>query len=228
MVWRRYMLFNDFCADDLDVLEGTVVAVLRLCGDFVDHLHAGDNLAEDGVVAVKEGCAADGGVGLDLFRGEGLAGACGDHVELVLREDVAVHDVELGAGGGLRGVVVAGCGHGAALVVERGHELGGYALGGAAHAEALAGLGGLGVGVARLDHEALDDAVEEHTVVVTLLHQLDEVVAVKRGFVVEGDGDVAHGGLDQYLCHFIFFGFRLYRIGLFFRFRFNLLLRGAR
>ena len=93
--------------------------------DLVDDGHAADDFAEDGVFAVEEGGAAVGGVGLDLFGGEGLAEAHGEHVELVVVIDGAVNDVELASGGGLLGVDVvahAGCGHGAALVDVGGHE----------------------------------------------------------------------------------------------------------
>ena len=42
----------------------------------------------------------------------------------------------------------------------------------------------LRVGIAALDHEVLDHAVEEQRVECVLLHQLDEVVAVQRRLFV--------------------------------------------
>ena len=61
-------------------------------------------------------------------------------------------------------------------------------------------LGGLPAGtVARLNHEIGNDAVEQHPVVVTPAHQLHEVVAVLRGFVVQHEADVALRRFEQHL-----------------------------
>ena len=41
--------------------------------------------------------------------------------------------------------------------------------------------------------------MKEHAIVVTFLHQLNEVVAVLWCFVIEGDNDVAIGGFYFHL-----------------------------
>ena len=57
----------------------------------------------------------------------------------------------------------------------------------------------LGVGITALYHEILDDTVEKRAVVIALLYEFDEIVAVKGCLVVEADSDVAHGGMNLYL-----------------------------
>ena len=42
-------------------------------------------------------------------------------------------------------------------------------------------------GIACLNHEAVDDAMEEHTIVIALAHQSQEVVAMLRCLIVEHD-----------------------------------------
>jgi hypothetical protein len=55
------------------------------------------------------------------------------------------------------------------------------------------------VHAAALDHEAVDDAVEDRAVVLALLDVLQEVVDRDRGFFrVQLDGDVAHAGFQQH------------------------------
>jgi len=101
-----------------------------------------------------------------------------------------VHDEELAGGG----VGVGGAGHGedtaGVFAVGAGVEFGleaGVAVG------AGAGAGG----VAALDHEAGDDAMEDHAVVEPLAGEVEEVLDVVGGDVgPEFDGDVAFGGFD--------------------------------
>lgn len=49
--------------------------------------------------------------------------------------------------------------------------------------------------IAALNHEILDDTVEERAVVIALACQLDEVVPVLGCLVVEAHDDVAHCGM---------------------------------
>jgi hypothetical protein len=53
--------------------------------------------------------------------------------------------------------------------------------------------------IACLDHEAFDDPVKADAVIIALADKLDEVVAVKRGVIVQRDSDIAHAGFDNEL-----------------------------
>ena len=67
---------------------------------------------------------------------------------------------------------------------------------GASRAETRVGVGVLGVGVSGLHHELVDDAVEQHAVVIFLFDEFQEIVAVGRGVAEEVHPDVAYRGLD--------------------------------
>ena len=54
-------------------------------------------------------------------------------------------------------------------------------------AKQLAGLRILTFRVTRLDHKAVDDPMEEHTIVKTLAHQFQHIVAMLRGLVIKSD-----------------------------------------
>lgn len=135
----------------------------------------------------------------------------GDGVEtlLHLRQDavIGIHlapdDIELAGRGATLGVLLvafAGHGHGSPTVEYlRQTELRLLGVVEVARAESLSGFGMLAVGVAALDHEVLDDAVEEQRVVDAHLRQFQEVVAVLRRLVIEADADVACRGLEEHL-----------------------------
>ena len=59
----------------------------------------------------------------------------------------------------------------------------------------------LGVRIAALDHEILDDPMEKGAVLISLFHQLQEIVTVKRGLVIQANNDVAQHCLNSYF-HF--------------------------
>ena len=52
--------------------------------------------------------------------------------------------------------------------------------------------------VARLNHEILDDAMKQDTIVGSLPHQFQEIVAVHGCFICQGDAYVAHRRLKQH------------------------------
>ena len=139
--------------------------------------------------------------------------ALGHHVELVAAVDLAGDDVELAAAAAALGVdLVAGAGscQRSTLVEILGiNKLGLDGVAGVAVAKGGLGTGILRVAVTRLDHEVLDHAVKEHTVVVALLDELDEVVAVLGCLVVKLDDDVAQRCLEFNFCHFVI-GFCLF------------------
>ena len=53
--------------------------------------------------------------------------------------------------------------------------------------------------VATLNHEVLDDSLEDAAVVIAAVHELQEVVAMVRRVVIECHTDVAHRGFEQHL-----------------------------
>ena len=55
------------------------------------------------------------------------------------------------------------------------------------------------VGVATLDHEVLDDTVEEQRVVELLIDEFQEVVAMTGCIVIERHENVSLGGLNHHL-----------------------------
>ena len=81
---------------------------------------------------------------------------------------------------------------------ETGIDFGFDGIAGAAHSEAFAGGSALGVGVSALNHEVLDDTVEQETVVIALGGELEEIVAVEGCLVIQADYDVAQSGCDFY------------------------------
>ena len=80
-------------------------------------------------------------------------------------------------------------------------ELSLYSVVGSACTKLLALWRILAVGVAALHHEVLDDAMEQRSVVETLFNELQHIVTMFRGVVVEAHDDVALRCLDLYLCH---------------------------
>ena len=56
-------------------------------------------------------------------------------------------------------------------------------------------------GVPALDHESVDDPVEDDAVVEALLRQFHEVAGGDGHVIVHLDLDVAHGGVHDYLSH---------------------------
>ena len=77
-------------------------------------------------------------------------------------------------------------------------------------AEHLAGFSGLGVAVTALNHKFVYHTMKQCSVVITLLHQLYEVVAVEWGVIVEQQGDVSHAGFKfnmSRMVHFVFVRF---------------------
>ena len=114
----------------------------------------------------------------------------------------APHDIELASAALLFGVhlVAVSCSsQGAPPVVEEGQvKLGGDGVAWSAIAQYLAGSRAARVGVAALDHEVLYHAVKQRAVIVFLLDQHEEVVAVQRGVVRKRHSDVARRGLDEH------------------------------
>jgi DNA repair exonuclease SbcCD nuclease subunit len=160
-------------AEDADIVDGTVVVVTDVTLYAVGHVHTLDNLAKDGVGAVE-------------VRGATLAG----------------DDVELAGAGELSGVdvIAFACGsNGAVTVADIGYNLGLKLIVEVALAEQDAWLGMAAVGVAGLNHEAGNDAMEEQRVVEVSLDKLYKVVAMTRGLIIESQTDVAFGGLEQHL-----------------------------
>ena len=161
-------------AKDADIVDGTVVVVADVTLDAVGDVHTFGDLAKDGVGAVEMGRAA----------------LAGDDVELAGAGEVA----------GVHVVALTGSSHRAVAMAQGGHDLGLELVGQIALAEQRSRLSMAAVRVARLDHEAGYDAVEQQGVVEVALDELQEVVAVARRLVVEGDADVAFGGLEEHFC----------------------------
>ena len=133
-----------------------------------------------------------------------------DHRHLLRRQLLARDDVELRCRrAALRVHLVARARsrQSAALVeVARIEDLGLLRIAQVAAAELCAGLRRLAVGVAGLNHEFVDDAVEERAVVRALLHQLQKVGLVTGCVAVELHRDVALRGVDEHIfvccgCH---------------------------
>ena len=81
---------------------------------------------------------------------------------------------------------------------ETGIDFGFDGVAWAAHTEAFAGGSALGVGVSALNHEVLDDTVEQEAVVIALGGELEEIVTVEGRLVIQADYDVAQSGCDFY------------------------------
>lgn len=84
---------------------------------------------------------------------------------------------------------------------EVGLDLGLQRVVGTAHTELLACRRALRVGVAALNHEVANDAMEQRAIVIALRSQLQEVVAVNGCVVVEANGNVAQGSGNLDICH---------------------------
>ena len=59
----------------------------------------------------------------------------------------------------------------------------------------------LAVGIATLNHKVLNDTVKECAVIISLLCEFKDVVAMFRSFVVKAHNDVALWSFDFNLCH---------------------------
>ena len=59
-----------------------------------------------------------------------------------------------------------------------------YGVAGVAAAQALAGLGCPGIRVTCLYHESVYHTVEKRAVIISVLHQLEEIIAVGGGIAV--------------------------------------------
>ena len=114
--------------------------------------------------------------------------------QLCFAEFPSGHDVELASRRGAFGVhVVAHTGscQGTLLVEELRHELGRHGVTHIAASQHCRVGSCLAVRVACLNHKLADDAVEEGRVIHAFLGELDEVVAVLRGFVIQFHHDVS-------------------------------------
>ena len=195
---------------DADIIDGTVVGVGK---DLLDALHdvetLGD-LAKDGVLAIEMGRATHLAVGPEHLGGDvgsaigGLFYTLLDGLEVLGGVGLTPDDIELATTGAtlrVHPVALASHGQGATtMVVLGGAELGHQGIVQLASAQRGAWLGMTTRGVAALDHKTLDDAMKEERVVELLVDQLEEVVAMDGGVVVEHHADVALGGLEQ---HFV-------------------------
>ena len=116
-------------------------------------------------------------------------------LQLVLLVGLSPDDIELAAAAlTLRVHLVAqtGSAQGTALVEELWiNKLGRDGVIRSARAQHLALRSALAVRVAALDHEILDDTVEECAIEISLLCQLQKVVTMLRSLVVEAHLDVA-------------------------------------
>ena len=116
-------------------------------------------------------------------------------LQFVLLVGLSPDDIELAAAAlTLRVHLVAqtGSAQGTALVEELWiNKLGWDGVIRSARAQHLALWSALAVRVAALDHEILDDTVEECSIEISLLRQLQEVVTMLRSLVVEAHLDVA-------------------------------------
>ena len=81
---------------------------------------------------------------------------------------------------------------------ETGIDFGFDGIAWAAHTKAFSGGSALGVGVSALNHEVLDDTVEQEAVVIALGGELEEIVAVEGRLVIQTDYDIAQSGCDFY------------------------------
>ena len=124
--------------------------------------------------------------------------------ELAGTVDIASDDVELATAGTLLGidlVALTGSSEGSLLMYQRLVELGRDGVVGASGTEMCSGRSSTRIGIATLNHKVLDDTVEESAVVIALTGQLEEIITMKGGLVIETNGDVTEGGLDQDFGH---------------------------
>lgn len=122
-------------------------------------------------------------------------------LELGRLVDRAPDDVELAAARlatGIDLVTKSGSAERTTLVEETGIDFGFDGVAWAAHTEAFAGGSALGVGVSALNHEVLDDTVEQEAVIIALGSELEEIVTVEGRLVIQADYDVAQSGCDFY------------------------------
>ena len=155
---------------DRDRTEGPVEAVRADAGDAVDDVEAADGLAEDGIFPVQ-----------------------------VLAVRGILDQVELGAGGFLhrvREVAAAGSGQRSLLVPVFGDDFRIDRIAGAAFAPFLDPGGVTGERIAALDHESVDDPVEQDSVIVMRERQAGKVVPVLGRVLVQFDPDRSHGRDD--------------------------------
>lgn len=168
------------------------------------------HFAEDGVFAVQMGGATEGGIERNLLGGESFTlGMLHLHLfneilHLTRGESSAPNDIELGTTAALlwvRPVVLARCCKGSPLVVYATAEFGFKGIAGTTDTESLTCRSILGIGVAALNHESLDDPMEERPVVIALANEFQEVVTVYGRLVIEAYHYVAHRGMDFHtLC----------------------------
>ena len=157
---------NKIYGNNFHRFEGKAAAVGLDGGDLVYNCKSVNGFAEDGVLSVEVAAAG-----------------------------FALNDVELRAAGFLHGIgdiALAGSGQGALLMVVTGNDFSLDLVSGAAGAELGLVLDVLCKRISALDHEVLDNAVEQQSVVEAAGCKLDEVVAVLGGVGVEPDTDGAH------------------------------------
>lgn len=84
-----------------DISHRAVVGITGSMLYLADHVHAINHLAKDGILRIKEGCAANGLVHLAQLRGKLGGAVCGSieltlyPVELVVSVFVATNDIKL-------------------------------------------------------------------------------------------------------------------------------------
>ena len=188
-------LTNDSSPEDADVVDGAVVIVgLRLL-DAVDDVEALGDFAEDGVLAVEVGHTALLTVEVEQLVGHGdtMVGLrldlIANLIELLGGVGLSPDDIELTAAGTAFGIlaVALACRRqrptlvGMQQTAFAREELSLDGIVGTPLAQRDTGFGMTAVGVATLNHEVLDDTVEEQRVVELLIDEFQEVVAMTRG-----------------------------------------------
>lgn len=202
-------LFDDCCLDDADVVKRAVIAVCFNPLDAIYDVESFNDLSEDGVLSVEVGSSSIALIGFAEFGCKfHLAVCCIVEPVLHLVEHIVAHapapnDVELVLGRLAVGVgfVALTCRRNASAFVEDFGEtyFGRNLFSFFRLAEHLAGYSVAAERVASLNHEVWNDTVEEHAVVNAFVDVFQEIVAVKRSFVVELNADVAAVGFKKYL-----------------------------
>ena len=185
------LLFYHRGVKDSDIGERAVGGVGVDPIDGFDNVKTLDDFTEDGVLTIEMGCATKGFICLANLRCEFYL-AIGVAVERLLHtvehwvvETLAIDDVELACGGhplGIDAVALARRRQDATFVEELGiSEFGGQFV--QLHLRGFIPIGACGR-VARLNHETVDDAVKEQSVVEACLSEPDEIVAMGRSLVI--------------------------------------------
>ena len=169
-------------------------------GNLIDDIKALDDLTKDRIVTIEMRRTTDGGIGINLLLCQCTAHLTSHHLESVSRPHIALNNIELARRGSLGRVHLIGLTSGSqrTFFMDKARDkFGRNGITKSTVAKHLTRFGIAGIRVTTLNHELIDNAMEQEVVIETLFYQLYKIVAMFWSLIIELDGHISVGSLNQ-------------------------------